>query len=757
MSRAFRIWPGKPTPLGATWDGTGVNFALYSAHATGVELCLFDSAYSDKEAVRLPLTERTNLVWHGYVPQLRPGQLYGYRVHGPYDPKAGHRFNASKLLMDPYARAVGRKMRWNDAVFGFSFDAPDKPDERDSAPWAPLGAVIDPSFSWGDDRPLRVPWSDTLIYELHVRGFTKQHPEVPEELRGTFLGLASEPVLEHLKLLGVTAVELLPMHFHIDEQHLLQKKLTNFWGYNSLGYFAPDPRFSVERSANEAVREFKMMVRALHAAGIEVILDVVYNHTAEGNHLGPTLSFRGIDNRSYYRLAHDDLRHYEDFTGVGNTFDMRNPQAMKLVLDSLRYWVTDMHVDGFRFDLATALARESPAFNASQAFLDAVHQDPTLSQVKLIAEPWDLGEHGYRVGQFPPGWSEWNGRYRDSLRRFWRGDSAQLPELATRLAGSSDLYQPAGRGPEASINFVTCHDGFTLRDLVSYSRKRNEANKEGNQDGESHNLSITFGVEGPSDDAAIDARRWQMMRNLLTTLLTSQGVPMLLAGDEIGRTQQGNNNAYCQDNEISWVSWNLTPAQEALLKFTRTIIALRTAHPILRRRHFFEGRSTSAGGEKDLTWFATNGQEMTAEMWGRADMRVLGMRLYGCALDEPDMRGLPFVEEILLVLFNAHETPMPFTLPSSGIPNISAGEPDAWLRLIDTADWPIDPPDPPESSSSPSSPSIYVPSGPAELRYAGGTAYPLQARSVAVLRLVREQRPAVAIPRARARPRRTTR
>jgi len=730
MSRAYRIWPGKAGPLGATWDGTGVNFALYSAHATGVELCLFDSAYADKEVVRLPLTERTNLVWHGYVPHLRPGQLYAYRVHGPYDPKAGHRFNPNKLVLDPYVRAIGRRMRWDPALFGFNIDAPDRMDARDSAPWAPLGAVIDPSFHWGDDRAPRTLWADTVIYELHVKGFTKLHPEVPEDVRGTYLGLCSEPVIEHLKLLGITAIELLPAHFHVDEQHLLQKKLTNYWGYNTLGFFAPDPRFSIERTPNDTVREFKMMVRGLHAAGIEVILDVVYNHTAEGNHLGPTLSFRGIDNRTYYRLAPDDLSRYEDVTGVGNTFDTRNSQALKLVLDSLRYWVTEMHVDGFRFDLATALARESFAFDPSSGFLDAIHQDPVLSQVKLIAEPWDLGDHGYQVGRFPIGWSEWNGRYRDSVRRFWRGDASQLSELATRVAGSSDLYQAAGRGPEASINFGTCHDGFTLRDLVTYTRKHNEANGENNADGESNNLSMNCGVEGPSDDPAIEGARAQMLRNFLTTLCVSQGIPMILAGDEFGRTQQGNNNAYCQDNEISWVSWNLTPPQESLLRFTRTIVGLRSAHPILRRRHFFEGRPTVGGGEKDLTWFATNGQEMTSDLWGKADLRVLGMRLYGCALDEPDMRGLPFVEEILLVLFNAHDAATPFTLPG-------AGDPDRWHRLIDTADWPLDPeamvPDP---------------------EFAGGTAYPLQGRSVAVFRLERAPRPAVAIPRARARPRR---
>jgi isoamylase len=683
MSRAYRIWPGKPAPLGATWDGTGVNFAIYSAHATAVDLCLFDSAYADREIVRLPLTERTNLVWHGYVPNLRPGQLYGYRVHGPYDPKNGHRFNPNKLLMDPYTRAIGRRMRWDDSVFGFTINSPERMDDRDSAPWAPLGAVIDPSFHWGDDRPPRTSWADTVIYEMHVKGFTKLHPEVHDDLRGTFLGLASEPVIEYLKLLGISAIELLPIHFHVDEQHLLAKKLTNFWGYNTLGYFAPDPRFSVDRTPHDTVREFKMMVRAMHAAGIEVILDVVYNHTAEGNQFGPTLSFRGIDNRSYYRLPPDDLSRYEDVTGVGNTLDTRNSQVTRLVLDSLRYWVTEMHVDGFRFDLATALARE-PGFDPSSGFLDAVHQDPVLSQVKLIAEPWDLGPGGYAVGRFPPGWSEWNGRYRDSMRRFWRGDAAQLPEMATRVAGSSDLYQAAGRGPEASINFITCHDGFTLYDLVSYNDKHNDANGDNNQDGANDNHSWNCGAEGPTDDPAIQAQRAQQQRNFLATLILSQGVPMLLAGDEIGRTQQGNNNAYCQDNELAWLHWQLTDDQKTFCDFVRTVIQIRRTQPVFQRRKFFLGRAIYGEGIQDISWLDPSGQDMTEEAWNTRSARCLGVRLAGDLIGDMDERGEPIIGDTILLLLNAHYEAIPFTLPATK-------EGQQWERLLDTIDEPGEP------------------------------------------------------------------
>jgi glycogen operon protein len=724
MSSRYKVWPGRPFPLGATWDGTGVNFAIYSAHATAVELCLFDSAYSDKESTRLPLTEQTNHVWHGYVPRLRPGQLYGYRINGPFDPSRGHRFNPRKLLIDPYAKAIGRRLRWHDSLFGYPKDAPDAQDPQNSAPWAPLAMVIDPAFTWGDDRPPRTPWTDTVIYETHVRGLTKLHPLVPEELRGTFLGLASEPMIEHLKSLGVTAVELLPIHYHASEHHLVQKDLVNYWGYNTLSFFAPDPRLALSDSPYDSVREFKMMVRALHAAGLEVLLDVVYNHTAEGSQLGPTLSFRGIDNATYYRLAPHDLRQYDDVTGVGNTVNVRHPQVLKLVMDSLRYWVTEMHVDGFRFDLAVALAREDNGFDPSSAFLDALHQDPVLSQVKLIAEPWDLGDHGYQLGHFPVGWSEWNAAYRDTARRFWRGDEGQLAELATRLAGSSDLFDAAGRGPDASINFITVHDGFTLRDLVSYAEKHNEANGEHNADGNSNNISRNFGVEGLSSDPEIEAARWQQMRNFLTTLLVSQGVPMLCAGDEFGRTQLGNNNAYCQDNEISWVDWDLTPIQEQFLEFVRNIASLRHAHPILRRRNFFQGRALTPGSQKDITWFAPNGEEMEGDAWTRPDARALAMRLYGQALDEPDAHGDPFVEEVLIVLFNADAAPVEFTLPPCDLDM-------TWVLVLDTD----------------------RPSSPAE---AVGTAYDLQARSVALLRQERAIVPAIAPARGRGRPRRRT-
>jgi glycogen operon protein len=685
MNAAYRVWPGRPSPLGATWEGAGVNFAIYSAHATSVELCLFDSPYSDRERVRLPLTERTHHVWHGFVPHLLPGQLYAFRVHGAWAPASGHRFNAAKLLMDPYARAIGRRMRWHDSLFGFDINAPDRRDDRDSAAWAPLAAVIDPAFTWGDDAPLRVPWEETVIYELHVRGFTKRHPDIPEDLRGTYLGLVSEPALEHLRSLGVTTLELMPIHAHVDEQHLLRLGRSNYWGYNTLSFFAPDPRYAVSRTPADTVREVKTMVRALHTAGFEVILDVVYNHTAEGSHLGPTLSWRGIDNLTSYRLAAGNLAHYEDVTGCGNTLNVRHPQMLKLVLDSLRYWVTEMHVDGFRFDLAPALAREAHAFDASSAFFDAIHQDPVLSEVKLIAEPWDLGADGFQVGHFPAGWSEWNPKYRDATRRYWRGDSGQLPELATRLAGSSDLFQAAGRRPWASINFVTCHDGFTLRDLVSYSRKHNEANGEQNRDGESHNLSTSGGVEGPCDDPSIERARQRLMRNQIATLLLSQGVPMLNGGDEIGRTQQGNNNAYCQDNEISWHNWSLTAEQTALLAFTRAMVALRHAHPVLQRRTWFHGRGRH--GEGDLLWLDLDGREMTAESWADPGRRVLGMRVTASvegwpAADHADPHAPGVVaasdEDAMLALFNAGSDAVDFVLPPGG----HAG---SWTRLLDTS------------------------------------------------------------------------
>ncbi len=578
---SLRVWPGSPHPLGATWDGVGVNFAIFSEHATRVELCLFDSPDAEMESVTIPLPEQTDMVWHGYLPDIHPGQLYGYRVHGPYAPQHGHRFNPRKLVLDPYAKAIGRATRWSDVLFGFRIGAPDapSPDDRDSAPCAPLGAVNDDAFTWGNDAPLKTPWHETLIYELHVRGYTQLHPHVPEHLRGKYLGLASEPALRHLTSLGVTAVEMMPVHHHNDEWHLVQAGLGNYWGYNTLSYFAPDVRYATSPLPLEAVREFKVMVRALHAAGLEVILDVVYNHTAEGNHLGPTLSLRGIDNSSYYRLLPENRRYYQDFTGTGNTLNVRSPRVLQLIMDSLRYWVLEMHVDGFRFDLASALARELHAVDRLGAFFDIIHQDPVLSQVKLIAEPWDLGEGGYQVGNFPPKWTEWNGKYRDSVRRFWRGDRGAVSELATRLAGSSDLYEQSGRRPYASINFVTAHDGFTLADLVSYDHKHNEANGENNQDGENHNLSWNCGVEGPTDDRRILDLRDRQRRNLMATLMLSLGVPMISGGDEIGRTQRGNNNAYCQDNEASWTHWDLSASNRDFLLFVRRLIQIRREQP----------------------------------------------------------------------------------------------------------------------------------------------------------------------------------
>jgi glycogen operon protein len=676
----MRVWPGRPHPLGATWDGLGVNVAVFSENATAVEICLFESPADERETHRIPLIERTDHVWHVYLPDVRPGQLYGFRVHGPYAPHAGHRFNASKILLDPYARAIGRQLRWHDAIFGY---APGRQgddlvrDDRDTAAVAPLAAVIDPAFTWGDDRRPQTPWHDTVIYELHVKGFTHLHPHVPAPLRGTYLGLASDAALRHLTDLGVTAVELLPVHLHANDRHLVARGLANYWGYNSIGYFVPDARFASAKGRMAAVREFKVMVRALHAAGLEVILDVVYNHTAEGDHLGPTLSLRGIDNASYYRLAPGDPRRYQDFTGCGNTLNMRHPRVLQLIMDSLRYWVVDMHVDGFRFDLASALARELYEVDKLGSFFDIIQQDPVLSQVKLIAEPWDLGEGGYQVGNFPAGWTEWNGRYRDSVRQFWRGDGGQVSQLASRLAGSSDLYAQGGRRPYASINFVTSHDGFTLRDLVSYSRKHNEANGEANRDGESHNLSSNCGVEGDTDDPAILALRARQTRNFLATLLLSQGVPMLTAGDEIGRTQHGNNNAYCQDNEISWIDWNLTPGHSDLLAFTRRLINLRATHPVLRRRTFFQGRVIRNEEVTDIVWLDADGQEMTDATWNAPHARCLGAMLVGDAIAEVDDRGEPIHDDTLLLLLNAGEAAVTFSLPA-----IPLGQ--AWELVLDT-------------------------------------------------------------------------
>jgi glycogen operon protein len=660
-----------------------VNFALCSEHATRVELCLFDSPWATMETLCVPLTERTNMVWHGYLPTVGPGQLYGFRVSGPWDPAQGHRFNPAKVLLDPYAKIIGRPMTWHPSLFAYApgTEGDGPADPTDSAPSAPLAAVIDPGFLWKDDRPPRTPWAETVIYELHVRGFTARHPALPQSIRGTYLGLSFPPVIEHLKRLGVTAVELMPVHYHADEWSLMQRGLANYWGYNTLSYFAPDVRFASSRSPLEAVREFKTMVAALHTAGLEVILDVVYNHTAEGDHRGPTLSLRGIDNRSYYRLAPGQPSRYEDFTGCGNTLNMQSPQVLQLMMDSLRYWVEDMHVDGFRFDLASALARELHAVDRLSAFFDVIRQDPVISRVKLIAEPWDVGEGGYQVGNFPPGWTEWNGRYRDAVRRFWRGDAGMLPEMATRLSGSSDLYSHSGRQPHASINFVTSHDGFTLADLVAYNEKHNAANGEENRDGDPHNLSWNCGVEGPTDDAAVRALRRRQRRNFLLTLLVSQGVPMLGGGDEVGRSQRGNNNGYCHDSELTWTPWDLDADDKAFLEFARRLLTLRSTQPVLRRRTFLSGWRS---GETDVLWLRPDGKEMTDADWTDADGRALGMLLDGDAILESDARGEAIVGDTLLVLLNAGAAAVTFVLPVRG--------PDStWEVLADTAEGDDDP------------------------------------------------------------------
>ena len=705
----MRVWPGEPYPLGATWTGVGVNFALFSAHATKVELGLFESVDATTEAARIALPEQTDMVWHGFFPDIRPNQLYGYRVHGPYEPGEGHRFNPHKVVMDPYAKSVARMIRWADENFGYRVGDPGADlscDDRDSAPFAPLAAVVDPAFTWGDDRPPRTPWHRTVIYEMHVRGFSMRHPQIPERVRGTYEALTTEWAINHLKRLGVTAVELMPVHHNARDRHLEEKGLTNYWGYNSYGYFAPERRYAASRTPAGSVREFKRMVRALHAAGLEVILDVVYNHTAEGNHLGPTLSLKGIDNASYYRLVTEDPRYYMDFTGCGNTLNMRSPQVLQLIMDSLRYWVNEMHVDGFRFDLASALARELFEVDRLASFFDIIHQDPVLSQVKLIAEPWDLGQGGYQVGNFPVLWTEWNGKYRDTVRRFWRGDGGTVSELATRLSGSNDLYAHSGRKPYASINFVTAHDGFTLNDLVSYNEKHNEANLENNNDGENNNLSVNHGAEGPTADPAINELRRRQMRNFMTTLLLSQGVPMISHGDELARTQQGNNNAYCQDNELSWIDWTPTPEKEALCEFVAQLVHLRLSQPVLRRRRYFHGRSIRGGGIKDVAWLAPDGLEMADEAWNADFVRSIGMLLSGHAIEEVDERGERITGDTLLVLLNAHTGKVPFTLPP-----LEADQ--QWQRFIDTIE---------ERAVA----RVFRP----------GVRYPLQGRSVAVFRLV---------------------
>ncbi|MGI8649314.1 MAG: glycogen debranching protein GlgX [Rubrobacter sp.] len=667
------VWPGRPYPLGATWDGGGANFALFSENAEKVELCLFDET-GENEVERIELTEKTDHVLHCYLPEARPGQLYGYRVYGPYEPENGHRFNPNKLLLDPYAKDVHGTVDWEYPHFSYEVAEDDDTfSEEDNAPGMPKGRVTEAAFTWGEDRRPNVPWEDTIVYEVHVKGFTKLHPDVPEELRGTYAGLSSPAAIEHFKKLGITAVELLPVHLFLDDKVLEDQGLKNYWGYNTLNFFVPDPRYS----ASGKIEEFKTMVKKLHEAGLEVFLDVVYNHTAEGNHLGPTLSFRGIDNASYYRLTDDDKRFYMDYTGTGNTLDTTHPRVLQLVLDSLRYWVEEMHVDGFRFDLATTLGREEHLFERGSAFLDIVRQDPVISQVKLIAEPWDVGEGGYQVGSFPAGWAEWNGKYRDEVRSYWRGDGGMVNELAYRLSGSSDLYEHDGRRPYASINFVTAHDGFTLNDLVSYNEKHNEENGEDNNDGDDHNQSWNCGAEGPTDDEAINALRRRQKRNFLATLLLSQGIPMLLYGDETGRTQNGNNNAYCQDNETSWMTWDLDESDRNLMDFVRRVIRIKKNHPVFRRRKFFQGRKLPGSELKDITWLTPSGKEMTDEEWNTGYARSLGLQMAGLLEDEYDDRGNLLRDDDFLLLLNAHHEGIMFTLPK--LP-----EDANWVASLDT-------------------------------------------------------------------------
>jgi isoamylase len=677
----LRVWPGDARQLGATWDGEGVNFALYSAHATAVDLCLFDHSEDETEALRVRMRNRTHHVWHAYLPDVHPGQLYGYRVHGPYEPDRGQRFNPNKLLLDPYAKAIAGQVRWHDAAFGYkvgdsAFDL--ALDERDSALCVPKCVVIDTAFSWGDDRRPRTPWSKTLIYECHVRGMTARHPDVPGHLRGTYLGLVSEAIIGHLLALGVTAVELLPVHHSVDERRLHDLGLSNYWGYNTIGFFAPDPRYA-SGSLGQQVNEFKTMVKVLHRANIEVILDVVYNHTAEGGRLGSTLCFRGIDNASYYKLVPGDARNYWDSTGCGNSVNVGEPRVLQLVMDSLRYWVNEMHVDGFRFDLAPTLARQPLEFDPFSCFFAAAQQDPVLRGVKLIAEPWDLGPGGYRLGGFPPGWVEWNDRYRDTVRRFWKGDAGQVPELASRLSGSSDLFQAGDRGPYASVNFVACHDGFTLADLVSFDRKHNEENHEDNRDGTHENWSRNWGVEGPTAAAPVLRLRSRMQRNFIATLAFSQGVPMISHGDELGRSQRGNNNAYCQDGELSWVDWELDEPRRNLLRFVREVMRIRRSNPVFRRRRFFAGGGALAeNGFKDVSWLRPDGKEMTMEDWSDGRNRVLAMLVHGEAADDVDERGHLEPGETLFLMLNASNRARRFVLPEPP-------EPGHWRELVNTA------------------------------------------------------------------------
>ncbi len=675
------VWPGTNHPLGATWNGSGVNFALFSESAEGVELVLYD-VDAIEERVRIAVTEQTDGVWHCYLPEARPGQGYGYRVHGPYEPKKGLRFNANKLLLDPYARALSGTLQWSDELFGYEIghsDADLSFDSRDSAADTLKGIIVDPAFTWGSDQSPDIPWHETIIYEAHVRGMTMRHPAVEEKLRGTYEGLATPAVIDHLLKLGVTSVELMPVHHSISDRHLQEAGLSNYWGYNSIGFFAPDSRYASVRGqeiAGSQVHEFKSMVKAFHDAGLEVILDVVYNHTAEGNHLGPTLSFRGIDNASYYRLSPDSPRHYYDFTGCGNSLNMTHPRVLQLIMDSLRYWIRDMHVDGFRFDLASTLARELHEVDRLGAFFDIVRQDPLISQVKLIAEPWDLGEGGYQVGNFPSGWAEWNGRYRDAIRDYWRGGDRVLGELGLRLTGSPDLYSSSGRLPHASVNFITAHDGFTLNDLVSYNEKHNDKNPSGHEGGEDHNRSWNCGAEGPTGDKEINGLRLRQKRNFLTTLFLSQGIPMLLAGDEFGHTQQGNNNAYCQDNELTWLDWN--NKDDDLFRFTSRLIRFRKEHQIFQRRRWFQGRSVRGRGVDDIVWLRADANLMSDEDWDVSFARSVAILLNGDAIASKDRRGARVRDSTYYLMFNGHYEALAFTLPSA-----QYGK--RWRQVFDTA------------------------------------------------------------------------
>jgi len=692
----MKILPGEAYPLGATWDGAGVNFAIYSEHCEKIELCLYNSIFSISDSRRIELTEKSGNIWHCYLPWVRPGQLYGYRVYGLYEPENGHRFNPNKVLLDPYAKAVGRDIRWNDSMYGYDIHH-DKTDliidEEDNAPYAALGCVVDTAFSWGDDTSPKIPWNETIIYETHVKGFTKLFPNIPEELQGTYAAFTTDHVIRYLKDLGVTTIEFLPIHHHTDDHFLEKRKLTNYWGYSTLTYFAPDIRYAIDKHSTDAVNEFKMMVRSLHRAGLEVILDVVYNHTSEGNHVGPTLSMRGIDNKAYYKLNKENNRFNSDYTGCGNTLNMANPQVLQLIMDSLRYWVTEMHVDGFRFDLASALARQLHDVDKLAPFFDIIHQDPILSQVKLIAEPWDLGEGGYQVGNFPILWSEWNGQYRDATRSFWNGSNNNLGEIATRIAGSSDLYSNDGRQPHASINFITCHDGFTMTDLVSYKKKHNEANLENNQDGTDDNLSCNHGEEGPTNNEKIAKKRRKHKRNLITTLFISQGVPMLLSGDELCRTKKGNNNTYCQDNELSWHYYKLDKHKKDFFNFTKKLIKLKRTNGVLKRKVFFKGHQIEGSQFSDITWLTLDGKVFSQEDWNSKkikDNKFLALLMPEEAVHQVDKEGKGIQSHTLLILINASNKDVTFSLPchTSTTCDIDNQEVNVkgWFKIIDTSD-----------------------------------------------------------------------